>query len=141
MKIVKRQKFDMAHAIHGYPGPCRFLHGHTWMCEIEFCFVGTDEQGISVDFKVLKDIMNEILPDHCLLLSSKWDDDLLDVLEKYFTSERVHVLPFEPTAENLSKWLHGCFDKRFKGLELKNIKVDTLRVRVWESDTAYCEYP
>lgn len=144
MKITKKQKFDAAHALYGYNGPCANIHGHTWWCEIEMEVEELDRCGISVDFKVLKETLNEVLPDHKLLLSDRWPEELLHLLQKQFPGHVV-ILAQEPTAENLSCMLHAdilqALSRRLleEGNPNAELVQSTLKVRVWESDTAYCE--
>jgi len=60
--------FDAAHYLPHYAGPCANLHGHTW--HIEFYITvpkKLDESGIGLDFKVLKEKLKAVLPDHQLI--------------------------------------------------------------------------
>ena len=79
--------FDAAHALHGYPGECRELHGHTWDVEVTVAGEQLDEVGIVYDFKRLK-------------------DDVGGVLDAYDHVHLNEVPPFDsinPTAENLAR--------------------------------------
>lgn len=135
--ISKIIKFDAAHAIHNYSGPCANLHGHTWKLEILIDYHHLDETGISIDFKDLKKILKNIVPDHKLMLSSEWPVELINVLKKYFGNNIV-ILDFEPTAENLSKYFWGLLDKELSRFD--TYVKHHLTVRVWESETAFAEF-
>ena len=76
--------FDAAHRIAGYDGPCVNMHGHTWRVQATWTFDALDDLGMGADFKVLKQRLKAILPDHQVLND---------------------VLPFNPTAENIAQWL------------------------------------
>ena len=83
LKIIR--KFSSAHRLPQYEGACNNLHGHTW--KVVFLLEGTvQENGMVYDFKVLKKLLDEQLPDH---------QYLNDSVEN-------------PTAENLAPYL---FDK------------------------------
>ena len=44
--LMIKGHFDAAHALHGYPGECRNLHGHTWDVEVVVRGSELDEVGI-----------------------------------------------------------------------------------------------
>ena len=110
--------FDAAHALHGYPGQCRNLHGHTW--DVEVVVVGSelDEIGIVYDFTTLK-------------------ADLASVLEPLDHAYLNDVPPFDaenPTAETLSRYI-------FEQLQMKVGELVRVReVSVWESPIARITY-
>jgi len=80
-----RLAFDAAHYLPGYDGPCGHLHGHTWKVEFYLtCPDQLDTSGIGIDFKILKQKLKAILPDHKFL-----NEQFMDV----------------PSAENLIKRL------------------------------------
>ena len=110
--------FDAAHALHGYLGECRELHGHTWDVEVVVRGGLLDDVGIVYDFKALKDDLAAVLAplDHVYLND---------------------VPPFDarnPTAENLARHI-------FESLE--TVVGQSVRVRevsVWESPIAKITY-
>lgn len=117
-ELTVKAHFDAAHALRGYPGECRELHGHTWDVEVTVEAAALDEIGIVYDFKSLK-------------------EDLADVLSPFDHAYINEVPPFDdmsPTAENLARVL----------FELLTVKVDPrVRVRevsVWESPIAKLTY-
>lgn len=113
-----KSHFDAAHALVGYPGECRNLHGHTWDVECTVKGNKLDEIGILYDFKALKKDLNEIL--------SRFDHAYMN-----------DVPPFDKlnsTAENLSEYI-------FNELETKLPEHITLEeVVVWESPIAKTTY-
>ncbi|MRS11453.1 MAG: 6-carboxytetrahydropterin synthase QueD [Actinobacteria bacterium] len=112
--LMIRGHFDAAHQLHGYPGECSGLHGHTWDVEVVVRGSSLDEVGILYDFKTLKEDLAAVLAplDHCLLND---------------------VSPFDginPTAENLARHV-------FEGLSARvGIRVAVVEVSVWESPIA-----
>ena len=106
IKLVR--SFSSAHHLPNYDGPCHDLHGHTW--KAVFVIEGpVRKDGMVCDFKVVKKLLDGLLPDHQLL------NDLLE----------------NPTAENLAQYL---FDKISPELAKSGLKLKTLEI--WESDNA-----
>lgn len=116
--LMIRGHFDAAHALHGYPGECCKLHGHTWDVEVTVRGSELDEVGIVYDFKTLK-------------------DDLAAVLEPLDHAYLNDVPPFDvlnPTAEHLSRYVFEALTARIGG------SVRVLEVAVWESPIAKITY-
>jgi 6-pyruvoyltetrahydropterin/6-carboxytetrahydropterin synthase len=114
-----KDHFSAAHWLRGYDGPCANLHGHQW--DVEVCISGTElnEVGILIDFKQLKTMMKEILPDHTCL------------------NEMAEFEFKNPTAENLAVYFFEVIrDYLFKLNE--NIRLE--RVKVWEAPGACAVY-
>lgn len=108
-----------AHQLRNYPGDCAKLHGHNWLITAVLQTETLDELGISVDFKYLKKVLDEIiLPlDHAFL------NDLED-----FKAQN-------PTSENLARVV-------FKKLQVKlnDGRVRVARVKVSESAGSTASY-
>lgn len=104
-----RLSFDAAHFLRNYAGPCQNMHGHTW--HVEF-FIGVpderDPAGIGIDFKRMKQDLEELLPDHELI------------------NNKVHT----PTAENIVVYL---YDKADEMMALHH-RVSCKKVVLWETE-------
>ncbi len=120
MLLYVRRKFGAAHRLLAYPGQCSNLHGHTWTVEVWVAGSISEETGMVVDFKRVKNVI-DALGDHKTILQV--GDPLVEVLER---RTEVRVLPYAPTAENLCRYL------------MESIPHAT-RVRVWESEDCYAE--
>lgn len=74
-KIIVHASFHAGHRQPGYPGKCRFIHGHTWRGTVQVATerFPRDAHEMSIDFGELKDIMKRL--DHRLLITA--DDELL----------------------------------------------------------------
>ena len=108
MLIKLIRSFSSAHRLPHYDGPCHDLHGHTW--KAVFIIEGpVKEDGMVCDFKVVKKLLDENLPDHQLL--NDWVEN--------------------PTAENLAQFL---FQKI--GAELAQMNLTLKTLEIWESDNA-----
>jgi len=113
--ITKIFRFEAAHAIHGYPGACANLHGHSYELHVRVAGAHRDEKfiggtGIVMDFKELKKVVNESVVnklDHKLILSEQFLKTT-----KLESTIALLIFPAEPTAENLLIYIRN---------ELKNI--------------------
>ncbi len=117
-ELTVKGHFDAAHALRGYPGECRGLHGHTWDVEATVAGSALDEIGIVYDFKRLK-------------------DDLETVLAPYDHVMLNDVPPFDEmnaTAENLARVVY----ERLAAAVDPGVKV--VEVAVWESPVARLVY-
>ncbi len=117
-ELTVKAHFDAAHALRGYEGECRHLHGHTWDVEATVAGSGLDDVGIVYDFKRLK-------------------EDLGAALDAYDHAYLNEVPPFDvltPTAENLSRVIFETLQMRV-GAEVRLVEV-----AVWESPVARIAY-
>ena len=105
VRITKEFKFEMAHALHGYDGLCKNIHGHSY----KLCVTvkgeikndkGNPKDGMVLDFDILKSIVKpEIIKkyDHSLVLNGNSSHAEIDLS----AFEKVFFLPYQPTSENL----------------------------------------
>jgi 6-pyruvoyltetrahydropterin/6-carboxytetrahydropterin synthase len=106
-RVTKQFTFEMAHALYGYDGPCKNIHGHTYHLEVTLRGEPLDDathvkNGMVVDFSVIKQIvMEEVVSiyDHALVLNEDAPYVKSDLLTTEF--EKVFTVPFQPTCENL----------------------------------------
>jgi 6-pyruvoyltetrahydropterin/6-carboxytetrahydropterin synthase len=116
--LTIKEHFDAAHALIGYPGQCKNLHGHTWDIEVSVRGTELDEVGIVYDFKDLK-------------------DNLMGILDQYDHKYLNEVPPFDginATAENLARVIYGQM------AELLPEHMELVEVSVWESPIAKLTY-
>ena len=95
----------MAHALYGYDGLCKNIHGHSYRLWVTV--IGNileDERsvknGMVLDFSILKKIVKpEIVDkyDHSLVLNGNSPHANIDLT----AFEKVFHLPYQPTSENL----------------------------------------
>ena len=106
-RVTKQFTFEMAHALYGYDGPCKNIHGHTYHLEVTLRGEPLDDathvkNGMVVDFSIIKKIvMEEVvsLYDHALVLNEDAPYVKSELLTNEF--EKVFTVPFQPTCENL----------------------------------------
>jgi 6-pyruvoyltetrahydropterin/6-carboxytetrahydropterin synthase len=116
--LTIKDHFDAAHALVGYPGECRQLHGHTWDIEVSVSGSELDEVGIVYDFKDLKGNLATILADY----------------DHVYLNE---VPPFDhinATAEHLARVIY----ERLEAMLPAHIALE--EVGVWESPIAKLTY-
>lgn len=140
IRITKEFKFEMAHALMGYDGPCRNIHGHSY--ELKVTLAGkpiSDESnpklGMVMDFGELKKIVRKAVVDefdHALVLNSKMPVVLIDELKENF--ERIIMVDYQPTSELMII----DFAERIQKLLPENVKLKYLLLR--ETVTSYAEW-
>ena len=95
----------MAHALYGYDGLCKNIHGHSyrlWVTVIGNILEDENsvKNGMVLDFSILKKIVKpEIVDryDHSLVLNGNSPHANIDLT----AFEKVFHLPYQPTSENL----------------------------------------
>jgi len=130
----------MAHALKGYDGPCRHIHGHSY--ELWVTVIGTPLQndsspknGMLVDFGDLKKIVRNTIVDsfdHALVLNRESADEFLPLKSEVFG--KTILVDYQPTSENLLI----DFASRLQPLMPANVKLHNLRLR--ETVTSYAEW-
>jgi len=113
-KIIVHAKFHTGHRQPGYPGVCRFVHGHTWRGTITIAteVFPRDELDMSLDFGHLKKIMRDL--DHKMLVTAH-DATFMD--RTLFEPEGIVVLQGRgPSVENVASYV---FDKVVETIRAK----------------------
>ncbi len=104
-KIIVHAKFHTGHRQLGYPGECRFVHGHTWRGTVTIStdVFPRDELDMSLDFGHIKKVMRDL--DHKMLVV---ESDTTFTNPEHFEPEGVVVIPGKgPSVENVA---HYVFD-------------------------------
>jgi 6-pyruvoyltetrahydropterin/6-carboxytetrahydropterin synthase len=105
IRITKEFKFEMAHALYGYDGLCKNIHGHSYKLWVTIRGEvrqekGHEKDGMVMDFDVLKSIVKPAIIDkydHSLVLNAKSPHADIDLS----VFEKVFYLPYQPTSENI----------------------------------------
>jgi len=141
IRITKEFTFEMAHALYGYDGKCKNVHGHSY--KLEVCVIGnpiTDANnpkfGMLIDFGDLKTIVkSEIVDvmDHAIMLNINSPHQSLAEDLKASGHDIVEV-DYQPTSENMVL----DFAKTIQLKLPENIKLHSLKLR--ETATAFAEW-
>lgn len=140
IRLTKEFSFEAAHALGGYDGPCREIHGHSYRLFVTIKGEpSTDpmnpKQGMVLDFGVLKKIVNEEIIsrfDHALVLRTTADEGLRRVLAEQF--DNVVTVEYQPTCENmLDDFAHRLMKRLPEGVTLHSL-------RLHETASSYAEW-
>ncbi len=118
-EIDIQRDFASAHCLKGYNGNCSEMHGHNWTVQAFVMTSCLDEIGIAVDFRTLKNELDDIL--------SPLDHSCLNKIPPFDT--------INPTSENLAKYIYEKLSGR---INTKSVKVT--RIRVCESPGSGATY-
>jgi len=138
IRITKEFKFEMAHALHGYDGLCKNIHGHSYKLWVTIRGVVLNERthkkdGMVMDFDVLKNFVKPTIVDkydHSLVLNANSPHAEID----FSAFEKVFFLPYQPTSENLvSDFALQIKDKLPEGIELYKLVLS-------ETATSFAEW-
>lgn len=117
LKITTR--FAAAHQLRALTGGCENLHGHNWNVEVSVVGDRLGEDGLLVDFRVIKNHTKAII----------------DELDHKFLNEMEAFKVTEPSSENIARHIFEYLKKR---LDVEGVRVS--RVTAWESESACASY-
>ncbi len=140
IRITKEFSFEMGHALLGYDGPCRNVHGHSYHMQVTvigspIAEKGHPKLGMVMDFGDLKRIVREAVVDvfdHALVLNKQMPESTTQMLKEQF--DKVILLDYQPTSEMMVE----DFALRIKALLPENLKL--FRVVLRETATAFAEW-
>ena len=137
ISVSKIFSFEAAHALDGYRGKCKEIHGHSYKMTVTVR--GTPNNnidnpncGMVIDFGDVKNIVNErVLPlfDHRLILR---DDSRFRGIEA--KNEKVRYVPYQPTCENMLLEIAKILEPEFYN------KLRLFKLRLQETSTSYAEW-
>jgi 6-pyruvoyltetrahydropterin/6-carboxytetrahydropterin synthase len=112
-------QFGAAHQLKHTGGKCENLHGHNWKVETSVEGKVLDDNGLLVDFKVIKEAV----------------DKIVEGLDHTFLNDLEYFKKRNPSSENIARYI---YDSLAKTLNTDRVKVS--KVTVWESDSACAIY-
>ena len=137
VRITKEFDFETAHALDGYEGKCKDIHGHSY--HLRITEIGTPQHdvclsdcGMVIDFGDIKKIVREHVYeefDHRLILR---EDSRFKGIEN--TNERVRYVNYQPTCENMLIEIVEILKSHLTG----EIKLHAAFLR--ETPTSYAEW-
>ena len=141
IRLTKEFSFESAHALDGYDGLCREIHGHSYRLFVTIkgepsCDDDDPKLGMVMDFGDLKRIVNsEIVDrlDHSFVLRDSVQNTMLSrVLSAKF--EKIVLVDYQPTCENML----ADFAERLQRALPANVQLYSLRLH--ETATSYAEW-
>ena len=140
LRLTKIFTFEMAHALPGYDGACRHIHGHSFRLEVTvrgkpLHAPGHPKDGMVMDFKDIKTLTQELFVkryDHALALPENTAPEVVAHIEQHFGN--VVLLPFQPTCENM---IALCVEALRPAMPAG---VELFSIRLSETGTAFAEW-
>lgn len=141
IRITKQFSFETGHALYGYDGKCKNVHGHSY--KLSVTVIGspiTDTShvklGMVIDFGDLKKIVKEDIEDvfdHATVFNKNTPHiELARELEK--RGHNVILVDYQPTSENMVI----DFAKKIKARLPENILLHSLKLQ--ETETSFAEW-
>ena len=134
--VTRYHDFSYGHRVVNHESKCKNLHGHNgrvYFTVIGKYLDGLDDVGRVIDFEAIKTKL-------CQWLEDNWDHKFLAYVadpKSYvdFYDEGVVMVPFNPTAENMARYLVEVVGPSVlpQGVILK-------RVDFWETRKCYATY-
>jgi 6-pyruvoyltetrahydropterin/6-carboxytetrahydropterin synthase len=127
--LTKEFKFEMAHALLNYDGPCKNIHGHSYYLYVTVAGTpvadsDSPKNGMVMDFGDLKHIVKNAIVDqldHALVLYDRTPKQTLDGLKGF---SNIVLLPYQPTCENmLSDFASKIMKLLPEGVSLHHLKL------------------
>ncbi len=141
IRLTKEFSFESAHALDGYDGLCREIHGHSYRLFVTIkgepiCEEGNPKLGMVMDFGDLKRIVNaEIVDrlDHSFVLrDSEQNAELRAALGAKFS--KIVIVDYQPTCENMLADFAARLQKALPS------RVELYSLRLYETATSYAEW-
>lgn len=141
IRITKLFTFETGHALYGYDGKCKNVHGHSY--KLSVTVIGTPisdasnvKYGMVIDFGDLKKIVKEEIVDlfdHATVFNKNTPHVEL-AKELKDRGHHVILVDYQPTSEMMII----DFAKKIKSRLPENIKLHSLRLQ--ETETSYAEW-
>jgi len=141
IRITKQFYFETGHALHGYDGKCRNVHGHSY--KLSVTVIGSPstntedvKYGMVIDFKDLKKIVKDEIVDkfdHATVFNKNTPHvELAHELEK--RGHSVILVDYQPTSEMMII----DFAKKIKNRLPDKIELYSLKLQ--ETGTSHAEW-
>lgn len=140
IRVTKTFTFDMAHALEGYDGLCRNIHGHTYHLAVTVSGKVINENehpknGMVIDFSDFKAIVEKHVVkvfDHALVLQR--DSRYAQQLTSTDPASTLLLTDYSPSCENLLIDCKNRLINRFpEAITLEKIRLN-------ETPTSYAEW-
>ena len=141
IRITKQFSFETGHALYGYDGKCKNVHGHSYKLSVTVSGTPISDNtnvkfGMVIDFGDLKKIVNEEIVDvfdHATVFNKNTPHVEL-AKELQARDHHVILVDYQPTSEMM---VIDFADKIKKRLPI-NIKLYSIKLQ--ETDTSFAEW-
>lgn len=141
IRITKQFSFETGHALYGYDGKCKNVHGHSY--KLSVTVIGTPitdtsnvKYGMVIDFGDLKKIVKEEIVDvfdHATVFNKNTPHVEL-AAELQNRGHHVILVEYQPTSENMVIDFADKIKKRLPS----TIQLHSLKLQ--ETDTSFAEW-
>ncbi|WP_075343349.1 6-pyruvoyl trahydropterin synthase family protein [Tenacibaculum agarivorans] len=141
IRITKRFTFETAHALYGYDGKCKNVHGHSYKLSVTVIGSPIDDTnhvkyGMVIDFGDLKKIVNKEIVDvfdHATIFNKNTPHlELAEILKKH--GHHIILVDYQPSSEMMIL----DFAEKIKAKLPENIQLHSLKLQ--ETESCYAEW-
>ncbi|WP_309640092.1 6-carboxytetrahydropterin synthase [Flavobacterium sp.] len=141
IRITKEFSFETGHALYGYDGKCKNVHGHSYKLSVTVIGVPISDRtnvkfGMVIDFSDLKKIVKEEIVDHfdhaTVFNETTPHIELANELKN--RGHHVILVSYQPTSENMVT----DFAEKIKNRLPKSIQLHSLKLQ--ETDSSFAEW-
>ncbi len=118
-EVTIRKSFSAAHLLREIGGKCEELHGHNFTVEVSAAADTLNDEGLLIDFRLLK----------------RWTDEILAELDHKYLNELPFFKDMNPSSEQIARFLYERIGDR-----ARQAAVPLTSVTVWESENARVSY-
>jgi 6-pyruvoyltetrahydropterin/6-carboxytetrahydropterin synthase len=141
IRITKQFSFETGHALYGYDGKCKNVHGHSY--KLSVTVIGTPildrdnvKYGMVIDFSDLKKIVKEEIVDsfdHATVFNATTPHlELAQELKS--RGHHVILVDYQPTSENMVI----DFSEKIKNRLPSHVSLHSLKLQ--ETETSFAEW-
>ena len=141
IRITKEFSFETGHALYGYDGKCKNVHGHSYKLSVTVIGVPITDRdhvkfGMVIDFSDLKKIVKEDIVDHFdhATVFNQTTPHLELANELKNRGHHVILVNYQPTSENMVI----DFAQKIKKRLPDNIALHSLKLQ--ETETSYAQW-
>lgn len=141
IRITKEFSFETGHALYGYDGKCKNVHGHSYKLSVTVIGVPITDRtnvkfGMVIDFSDLKKIVKEEIVDHfdhaTVFNETTPHIELANELKN--RGHHVILVNYQPTSENMVI----DFADKIKSRLPKSIQLHSLKLQ--ETDSSFAQW-
>ncbi len=141
IRITKEFSFETGHALYGYDGKCKNVHGHSYKLSVTVIGVPISDRtnvkfGMVIDFSDLKKIVKEEIVDHfdhaTVFNETTPHIELANELKS--RGHHVILVDYQPTSENMVV----DFAQKIKNRLPKSIELHSLKLQ--ETETSFAQW-